>query len=320
MQLNNIKDQAIGRWRNLLPLLGVHERFLSGKHGPCPLCGGKDRFRWDDKAGTGSFYCNSCGAGSGVDLVMKANGVDFAHAKRLIADLLPSVPVIVPSATASAPNMSSRVLNMWRQALPLNGLDPASLYLISRGIRFKTWPTQLRVALRVPYTHDDKSRTYHPAMVANFVSPDATSQTVHTTYLDDQGRKAAVPTVRKLAPCKVPDGGAVRLSQSAETMGIAEGIETALSASIMFDVPVWAALSTNGMLKWRPPATAKHIIVFGDSDEGFAGQYTASALAYRLKREGYGVDLRLPDEKGTDWNDILQSEIRTSDLNGASAP
>ena len=55
MRFERIQDKAIGRWRTLLPFLGVEERFLSSKHGPCPICGGTDRFRWDDKAGSGSY-------------------------------------------------------------------------------------------------------------------------------------------------------------------------------------------------------------------------------------------------------------------------
>ena len=55
-------DQASGKWQGILAALGVDEYFLSGKHRPCPLCkSGKDRFRFDDKEGTGSFFCSQCG-------------------------------------------------------------------------------------------------------------------------------------------------------------------------------------------------------------------------------------------------------------------
>ncbi|MDM4912857.1 primase-helicase zinc-binding domain-containing protein [Escherichia coli] len=44
----------------------------SRRHAPCPACGGKDRFRFDDN-GRGSFICNQCGAGDGLDLIKRVN-------------------------------------------------------------------------------------------------------------------------------------------------------------------------------------------------------------------------------------------------------
>ena len=45
----NVREVAQCRWRSILTVLGMDERALSGKHGPCPLCGGRDRFRFDDR-------------------------------------------------------------------------------------------------------------------------------------------------------------------------------------------------------------------------------------------------------------------------------
>jgi hypothetical protein len=50
------------RWLDILTALGVPAKFLRNWHGPCPMCGGKDRFRFDDKDGKGTFFCNGCGA------------------------------------------------------------------------------------------------------------------------------------------------------------------------------------------------------------------------------------------------------------------
>jgi putative DNA primase/helicase len=58
-------ERARHRWREILPQLGIETRFLQNKHGPSPLCGGKDRFRFDDRDGTGSYYCNQCGPALG---------------------------------------------------------------------------------------------------------------------------------------------------------------------------------------------------------------------------------------------------------------
>ncbi|MEX5450882.1 primase-helicase zinc-binding domain-containing protein, partial [Stutzerimonas stutzeri] len=63
-----------GRWHDALKYAGMTGRELSGKHCPCPMCGGKDRFRFDDKDGTGSYFCAGCGAGDGMKLMMRLTG------------------------------------------------------------------------------------------------------------------------------------------------------------------------------------------------------------------------------------------------------
>jgi putative DNA primase/helicase len=65
MNMNTV-ERACGRWREILPLFGIEIRFLRNKDGPCSLCGGKDRFRFDDRDGSGSYYFNQCGAGTGL--------------------------------------------------------------------------------------------------------------------------------------------------------------------------------------------------------------------------------------------------------------
>jgi len=82
-----VREVARGRWRDTIyPALGVEVGH--GKHGPCPHCGGKDRFRCDDRDGSGSHFCNQCGSGDGFALVMKMRGSDFPEALRLVAGVL----------------------------------------------------------------------------------------------------------------------------------------------------------------------------------------------------------------------------------------
>jgi len=307
-QFENIHDKARGRWRSMLPALGVPATFLTGKHGPCPCCGGTDRFRWDDKEGNGSFICNQCGAGSGFDLVMKVRKIDFKEAAKLVSEQVGNAPIVVQRASHREGSGSDHAMRIWHASLPMTGYCAVSKYLEKRGLRFDAYPKMLRFLPNARYTHEDGSKTTHPAMVARFVSDDATISTVHLTFLDNDGNKALVYPVRKLAPGKVPLGGAVRLFNSAETMGIAEGIETALSAAQLYELPVWSALTAGAMTRWVPPPSAKSIIVFADCDQTFTGQSAAYALAHRLKTEGRNVEVRVPDLMDTDWNDILLAQ------------
>ena len=102
-----ISDLANGRWPDLLAqLAGLTSDQLTDKHQPCPLCDGDDRYRFDDKDGTGSWFCNQCGGkdhrgggGSGMDLLMRRNNWSYAEACKHIEQLLGHRPE--PPTTAA---------------------------------------------------------------------------------------------------------------------------------------------------------------------------------------------------------------------------
>lgn len=310
-----IFERAVGRWRSILHQLGIEVPDRPMKQVPCPICAGETRFRFDDKDGRGTWICNKCGAGNGCDLVMKVLGVDWKGMCQAVERVLPSTVIVMPKRTRGVDPEIYR--NLWRSSQPLSGNDPASWYLKARRIDLDTWPSQLRFAPRMTYRHEDGSKTQHPALLAMFLSPDASAFTIYATYLDATGRKANVPIAKRNAHLPVPSGGAVRLAQSAETMGVAPGVETALSAMMMHDIPVWATCNDGNLIKWQPPPTARNLIIFGDHDVSFSGQHAAYSLAYRLRNERQegaprfaSVEVRIPgisverDLEGTDWNDL----------------
>lgn len=307
MQHTNIKDKSVGRWKSILPALGISPAYLTGKHGACPCCGGKDRFRFDDKNGTGSFYCNGCGAGSGIDLVMKVKKLNFAAAAKEIEAVLPSAPVQIAKA-GERKRFDPKII--WDAAHPIEKRDPVGQYLAARGLPLNTYPTQLRYHPQARYGEKGEEPSHHPAMIAKFVSPDTRSMTIHITYLTQDGHKATVAKVRRWWPGPIPKGGAIRLSNSAETMGVAEGIETAMSASALFGMPVWAVGSAPNMTHWEPPKTAKQVVVFADNDTNGAGQHAAWGLACRLRMSGMPVDVKWPEDEGQDWNDVFVELMR----------
>jgi putative DNA primase/helicase len=88
-------------------------------------------------------------------------------------------------------------------------------------------------------------------------------------------------------------------------LGIAEGVETALSAAQLFKVPVWAALNAGRLEVWMPPAGITKVMIFGDNDENQRGQDAAWQLENRLIDAGIETSVHIPDKPGTDWNDVL---------------
>ncbi|OCG08044.1 hypothetical protein A9G13_07560 [Gilliamella sp. wkB178] len=86
MNIKEIVIQAAGRWSDLFDMLAIEVG--KGQHCACPVCGGKDRFRFDNKEGRGTYICNQCGAGDGLDLVQKFFSCTVREAADKIADCL----------------------------------------------------------------------------------------------------------------------------------------------------------------------------------------------------------------------------------------
>src|SRR5579872_2900717 len=168
----DIHEASRGRWRGVLMALGMDTKYLTGKHGPCPICGGKDRWRWDDKGGDGTFFCTHCQAGNGVDLVMRWKGVDFGEARRMIEGQLGSAPIVTPRAERDPTEFREINARLWAQGKALDGQDIASRWLQGRGINRQSWPISLRWVDSLGHKAEDGGMTHWPAMLAKFATPD----------------------------------------------------------------------------------------------------------------------------------------------------
>ncbi len=86
----HMREQARGHWRSILAALNIIVPDGPMKHGPCPVCRGEDRFRFDDKDGFGTWYCNQCDphAGDGLQLLRNVRDCDFPEAVELVMGAL----------------------------------------------------------------------------------------------------------------------------------------------------------------------------------------------------------------------------------------
>ena len=298
-------ELAVGRWPGLLVQFGIERALLTGKHAPCPVCEGRDRFRFDDREGRGTFFCSHCGAGDGFKLLQLVKGWSFRQAASEVEGIVGTVQAGVAKPAQSDAAKVEACRRIWRESRAVVVGDPVGAYLLRRtGI--DAVPAGIRFHPALAYRHDDGSVTRHPAMVARVQDADGNGAAIHRTYLTDDGEKADVPTVKKIVGT-LPPSSAVRLFPASSRMGIAEGIETALSASMRFGVPVWSCVSAGGMERWTPPAGTERVIIFGDNDASGTGQAAAWSLAKRLIAAGIAVEVKIPDEPGADWNDSINS-------------
>ena len=307
------KEEAQGGWREILPAMGIEEKYLKDAHGPCPLCGGRDRYRWDDgkgqnDLGNGGYYCSQCGAGTGFRLVMGLNRWDYGQAAKAIDKFLgiefKPDPVRAAEAKARSDKEAKKTASerdyfrqLWRGSSPLTPTDPAWLYLSRRCGDPSGRVSELR--FHPALTHPNVDGTF-PALLAPMGWNGSKHTGIHRTYLTQDGRKADIDPPRAGFGTKGP----IRLGPVAEHMGIAEGIETALAASSLFGIPVWSSVDAHGLETWTPPEGAKSILILGDNDRSFTGQAAAYALAKRLRRLKYEVEVAIPEVPSWDWADI----------------
>jgi putative DNA primase/helicase len=228
-----------------------------------------------------------------------------------------AAPVVFSNSTArpmSDQRKREDMVATWKRSCEITADDHAGRYLYDRT-RITTFPRCLRYSPDERYTEPGSRPSWHPAMVAKVDPSDAAvadgeRAALHRTYLDRYAGKAPVAESRKMLGM-MPTGAAVRLMEHDEVLGIAEGIETALSASALFNVPCWAALTAGLLQEWSPPPPVKTVFVFGDNDESNTGQAASYALARRLKTRGLTVSVEIPQTTGWDWNDVHQQSLLT---------
>jgi putative DNA primase/helicase len=217
-------------------------------------------------------------------------------------------------------NNSQRIAKLWAECVPLTPGDPVTLYLKRRGFG-RVWPLPacLRLHPALPYWHGGNSVGTFPAMVAPMVAPNGRIVALHRTYLSSDGRKADVAAVKKLsATAGVLAGACVLLHPPrGGTLGIAEGIETALAAWLASGVPTVAAYCAGNLAAWQWPASVQRIVIFADHDKAgreAAGLLRSRALAARLR-----CGVLTPTDDGADWCDVWAArDAVLADVEGAA--
>ncbi len=213
------------------------------------------------------------------------------------------LPVLPP-----APNEKHRqaIETRWVESSPLSLEDPVCTYLRNRGIdlRQHNLPTTVRYHARLPYQHEDGHFSYHSGMLARVDDPDGRMVTLHRTYLTHEGRKADVPTVKKIMRVPISGGthgGAIRLYPVGETLAVSEGIESALAVYRRTGLPAWSTYCAGAMEVLIVPSQVAMVEIWADHD--VRGLKAAKTLQRRLIAEGRRVKVVVPQTSGSDWAD-----------------
>jgi putative DNA primase/helicase len=324
----DIKYRANGLWADIFSAHGVDLPGSPNKHGPCPACGGVDRFRFDDKNGDGCYICSQCDAGDGFSLLMKCFHWTFPQALEAVAAYLGAsidIPQAKPCKRPETPTfdikkqqrIDTTLANSERTGLPLDR------YFINRGLSdlIGKVPSCLRFHPGLPYWQETASGQWEqsalcPTMLGLVTDLTGNVITLHRTFLTNDGNKAPVPHPKKLiAPALSGSlrGSSIKLATPTNELCLTEGIETALAVWLDTSLPTWACVSANLLEQVNVPPHIKHVHIMADKDRSKTGEDSSKKLAYRLMKNGHDVRICLPpgdipeDCKSLDWLDVFCS-------------
>ena len=123
---DEVHARAHGRWSEILAAHGIDPNALRNRHGPCPGCGGRDRFRFDDRE-IGRFYCNGGGepvSGDGFKLLQHVHGWSIRESLYRVAEICGidgtnPAPIAPKRAPAASPPLSRTAIyarELWLRA------------------------------------------------------------------------------------------------------------------------------------------------------------------------------------------------------------
>lgn len=321
MNLNDkAEDLAHDRWPEILVSAGIDSSFFGKHNGPCPFCGGKDRYRWSSKFG-GAWVCNQCTDGryaNGFKMLMEHMGYQsFRQAADHVRDYFGSnqslgvihrpVPALpIRSAQMSEQEMArnrQRILKFWSESKPIVDGDPVYQYMQRRcpGMTIDCQDLRHHPALQYWAPPDapegsPKLLGTFPAMLA--LAHNALGEVVqlHKTFLTEDGHKAPVPLPKKTDYGVGANAFAIRLMPvEGDTLGVSEGIESAWGAAMLKGIPVWPCLNGSSMARFTLPeelkGQVKRLIIFADHDELKKGKSVNGVQKYRRPGSEYAAEL-----------------------------
>lgn len=305
--VSDVAAAACGHWPELLAAVGIDTPHR-GKHGPCPACGGKDRFRLDDKGGRGTWICNQCGAGDGLDLVCRVFSTPPKEAAELIAPLV---------------------------GLPAGGLDPIERERLHQRQqaniereRKQAEQQRQKAARRAadimadtgqgesPYLERKGFGSHLSAVNRTLIREGGENFPAGSLVIpltNEAGELLNVQLIRADGTKRYLHGGqkagAFHRIDGGELVAVVEGYATGLSVHQATGASIYCAMDCSNLSAVAQIASRQHpearILLCGDNDEGTQGN------PGRVKAEQAAVAIgglvALPPEFSGDWNDYHQA-------------
>ncbi|HEK3217305.1 DUF927 domain-containing protein [Proteus mirabilis] len=295
--VSDIVKASQGRWLYILANLGITVPD-NHKHGACPKCGGKDRFRFDDKNGKGTWFCNQCGHGDGLDLVKLVTGKETKTACQEVSKiiLLPTFKEIAPTPIKKV--SAKKGIEHYEKIKAFSSLGE-SQYLINKG-----FANHQCLITRQQYTQGEFSFP-----VGSLLLP-----LVDTDSVIKGGQLISLNGEKSLLSGSTLSGSFIIVRQPEkkplEQIVITEGFATGLSLSKCLDALIVASVSATNLVKVAQQLRAQYpdakIIIAGDNDFVDGKDNTGKMWAERAGKTVDGWVTLPPTHYKADWDDFRQ--------------
>ncbi|EQB1503111.1 DUF927 domain-containing protein [Enterobacter asburiae] len=321
--IREVTTAAAGNWPYVLAGLSIDVPDSSRRHAPCPACGGTDRFRFDDN-GRGSFICNQCGAGDGLDLIKRVNNCDTTEAAQLAADVL-GIDYRETETDRKAASQRRGQLEADRQRHEQERQKQAAEDAEQRRATF----ARLYAGMRQSATHGESDYLIAKGL-DGFTFPLLPDGSILLELVGDSGAVAAAQTITPQGEKRLLTGSAkrgayhaVNAPEQPQAVIIAEGLATALSVHLMRpDALTVCAIDAGNLLpvaiQMRQQHPQTQIIIAADNDRLGDKPNTGTERAEKAASAVAGYVAVPPTDYKADWNDYHQQnglEVATAAFN-----
>ena len=291
-----VKAAAQGQWREILTANGI-KLPEPKKHGPCPICGGKDRFRLEErkaeKAARGVWVCSHCDCkgGDGLSLYQQATGQSMSAAIRSLAGYLGLSGQMTPADHARIEKQRQKAAKDAEQQRQKEARQREAAAALAQRMEVEAVPC---MAEQVPYlarkgfagfvvevlAHD---YDHHKAGSLLIVLFNIDGVTTSAEIIDSEGRKMALAGGQKKGSAAYIEPLGDSLPENAAHCGVVEGYATGLSVRAISggSWPVFCGMSKAGLADAariaRYNCPAAQIVICGDV--GAEAEAEAAALA-----------------------------------------
>lgn len=305
--IREVKQKANGQWQNILSNLGAEVPLNT--HTACPACGGKDRFRFDNKGDNGTFICNQCGSGDGLDLVQRVLGGSVTEAAYEVAGMIG-----IDTRSDNPPAYRSHEVKAQQDVLKAQQAQNQANEQIEKHKRFTERYSRTIANAKQGESEYLKAKGFDSTTVTLL-----TDGSLIIPLMDADGTITAAQTIKpngekRLLLDSAKNGSYYPINEpvNAPTVIIAEGLATAMTCQLIQpEAHTVAAIDAGNLTHVAKVMRTKYpesqIIIAGDNDIKPDQSNTGKLAAEKAAQAVNGITVLPPTDDKADWDDYRLS-------------